>query len=149
MSVPHWYYWRRDNHYSIPTEIANGEVYTNERGQFELYFKAIPDEKLSSDTKPVFTYSISADVTDITGETRSGESKVKVGYHSMTATLGVPSMIDIQKPSVNATVTTENLNGQFVAATGTVKVYKLQGPLKPIRNRPWPAPDQPIISKEE
>jgi len=149
VTYPRWYYWRFNNNYSTPAEIAHGEAHTDESGQFVISFKAIPDEKVSIDTKPVFTFSISIDVTDINGETRSGESKVKIGFHSMIASLGVPSIVDVQKPLVNTTVTTENLNGQFLPASGTVKIYKLRGPSKPTRKRPWPAPDQPIISKEE
>ncbi|MGC1242934.1 MAG: MG2 domain-containing protein [Chryseosolibacter sp.] len=146
---PLWYYWEFNNDYSEPEEISNGEVGTNEQGEFIIPFKAIANIKIAGDSKPVFSFSISVDVTDINGETRSSSSLVNVGYHSMVATVKVPSQIDLQKPFANLTIITENLNGQFLPAKGNVKVYKLQGPANPVRKRPWPAPDYPIISKNE
>lgn len=145
---PGWYYWRSSHPYSPAAEIARGEVYTNEKGEFTVPFKAVPDMEVSPTAKPIFTYSIAVDVTDITGETRSAASSVKVGYHSMLATVKAPAQVDVQKPVVNLSITTENLNGQFLPAAGTVKIYKLQGPVKPIRKRPWTAPDYPTLTKE-
>ncbi|MBT1707343.1 carboxypeptidase-like regulatory domain-containing protein [Fulvivirgaceae bacterium PWU5] len=145
---PGWYYWRSSNPYSPEAEIVSGEVYTNEKGEFTVPFKAVPDIEVSPTAKPVFTYSIAVDVTDITGETRSAASSVKVGYHSMLATVRAPAQVDVQKPVVGLSITTENLNGQFLPAAGTVKIYKLQGPIKPIRKRPWAAPDYPTLTKE-
>jgi TonB-dependent SusC/RagA subfamily outer membrane receptor len=146
---PRWHYWKFGSDYSVPEEISNGEVETNEQGEFIIPFKAIPDNKIARGSKPVFSFLISVDVTDINGETRSSSSRVKVGYHSMVASVQVPSQIDLQKPVANLTIVTENLNGQFLPAKGKVNVYKLQGPVNPVRKRPWPAPDYPMISKSE
>jgi TonB-dependent SusC/RagA subfamily outer membrane receptor len=148
MRYPGWYYWRSSNPYSPAAEIVRGEVYTNEKGEFTVPFKAVPDVEVSPTAKPVFTYSIAVDVTDITGETRGAASSVKVGYHSMLATVKAPAQVDVQNPIVSLSITTENLNGQFLPAAGTVRIYKLQGPAKPIRKRPWAAPDYPILTKE-
>jgi len=146
---PRWYYWEFDDDYSQPEEISNGEVETNDLGNFVIPFKAIPDDKISPESKPVFTYSISVDVTDINGETRSSESRVKVGYHSMVASIKAPTQIDLQIPVNNLSIVAENLNGQFSPAKGTIKVYKLQGPAAPTRKRPWSAPDYPAIGQKE
>jgi TonB-dependent SusC/RagA subfamily outer membrane receptor len=146
---PRWHYREFNNNNSEPEEISNGEVETNEQGEFIIPFKAIANTKISRDSKPVFSFLISVDVTDLNGETRSSSSQVKVGYHSMVATVKGPVQIDLQKPIANLTVVTENLNGQFLPAKGNIKVYKLQGPVSPVRKRPWPAPDYPIISKNE
>jgi TonB-dependent SusC/RagA subfamily outer membrane receptor len=145
---PAWYYWRSFNPYSPAVEIARGEVYTTEKGAFTVPFKAVPENDVSPTAKPIFTYSIAVDVTDITGETRSAASSVKVGYHSMLATVKAPAQVDVQKPVVDLSIATENLNGQFLPAVGTVKIYKLQAPTNPVRNRPWAAPDYPVLTKE-
>ncbi len=145
-----WYYWQSNsNSYSQAVKIAHGEIYTDEKGVFIIPFKAVPDDKVAADARPVFTYKISVDVTDINGETRSAESHVKVGYHAMTATVKAPVQVDIQKPAASLSIATENLNGQFLPANGTVNIYKLQGPARPMRKRPWHAPDQPVIPKDE
>ncbi|MGC3944786.1 MAG: carboxypeptidase-like regulatory domain-containing protein [Chryseolinea sp.] len=145
---PHWY-WEFENHDSGDNEIIDGEVETNEKGEFVVPFKATPDDNVKPETKPVYTFTISVDVTDINGETRSSESTVRVGYHSMQATVSAPMQIDMQQPMATLSVTTENLNGQFLPAKGTLKVYKLKGPDKPVRKRPWDAPDVPSISRAE
>ncbi len=83
VQYPSWYYWRRPNSNSSSQEITHGESITNNKGEFEIIFKAIPDESASKENLPVFTYEITADVTDINGETRSATTTVKVGYHSL------------------------------------------------------------------
>ena len=59
-------------------EIAHGEIKTDKNGKFEIEFTAIPDLTIDKKFDPVFDYRVYADVTDINGETRSGESLVSV-----------------------------------------------------------------------
>ena len=57
-----------------PMEIAHGEAKTDKDGKFIIEFEAIPDITLDKKFEPVFDYTVYADVTDINGETRSGET---------------------------------------------------------------------------
>ncbi|MBI3883325.1 MAG: hypothetical protein HY305_03675, partial [Sphingobacteriales bacterium] len=57
-------------------EITNGEAITNAAGEFSVVFKALPDESVDKKTQPTFNYEVTADVTDINGETRSGNTSV-------------------------------------------------------------------------
>ena len=57
--------------------------------------------------------------------------------------------MDLANPDKTMTITTENLNGEFVAVNGKVESFKLQAPTVPIRARPWEAPDQPMLTQEE
>ena len=41
------YYYRTNSDYSAAAEIAHGEMLTDERGEFTIAFKAIPDDKTS------------------------------------------------------------------------------------------------------
>jgi hypothetical protein len=81
---PGWYYWSNAGRYqnSEAREITFGEGMTNHDGSFEIRFKAIPDEQVDKDEWPVFEYQVTADITDINGETRSATTTVKVGYHT-------------------------------------------------------------------
>ena len=45
---------------------------------FVIRFAALPDASISQTLQPVFDYSIEADVTDISGETRSSTETVQV-----------------------------------------------------------------------
>ncbi|ARV16662.1 alpha-2-macroglobulin family protein [Polaribacter sp. SA4-12] len=147
VQYPSWYYWRRPNSNSSSQEITQGESITNSKGEFEIIFKAIPDKSVSKENLPVFTYEITADVTDINGETRSATTTVKVGYHSLLATISLDDKIDKNQNETSLKVDTKNLNGQFIAAKGTIKIYKLKAPKNPLRKRPWSAPDYQDISE--
>ncbi|WP_397447343.1 MG2 domain-containing protein [Polaribacter sp. R77954] len=147
VKYPSWYYWRRPNANSSSQEITNGESITDASGNFFIKFKAIPDESVNRRNNPVFTYEITADVTDVNGETRSATSLVKVGYHSLIASISMDSKIDKSKKGTILKIDTKNLNDEFVAAKGIIKIYKLQAPKNPLRKRPWAAPDYQDISE--
>ncbi|NNE76254.1 MAG: alpha-2-macroglobulin, partial [Pricia sp.] len=138
---PKWYYWSRPYNTISPQEIAHGETTTNTLGEYEIDFKAIPDDDVSKKNLPTFQYEVTADVTDINGETQSATAFVTVGYHSLTATISLPDVLVKDKKNNSFTISTSNLNGQSVPAEGTVKMYKLKGPDYVLRPRPWPAPD--------
>ncbi|SFC82765.1 alpha-2-macroglobulin family protein [Algibacter pectinivorans] len=147
VQYPRWYFWYRPYINSEPQEITHGETVTDANGEFEIIFKAIPDQSVDKNSLPVFNYEITADVTDLNGETRSATTVVNVGYHALLANLSIDSLLDKSKNSHNLTIDTKNLNGEFVPATGTVKIYKLQAPNTVLRERPWSAPDYQEISK--
>jgi TonB-dependent SusC/RagA subfamily outer membrane receptor len=146
VSYSYWDYSR--SHNSQGVEVTHGDAFTDDNGEFKIVFKATPDDTPAAQ-QPIFHYNINADVTDINGETRSASSEVKVGYHSMAATIIAPGQVDLQTPTSSLKVSTENLNGEFLPAVGTIKIYKLQGPPSPVRQRQWSEPDLPVISKEE
>ena len=45
---------------------------------------------LDKNTDPVFDYKVEADVTDINGETRSGDITVPVGYKALNLQITLP-----------------------------------------------------------
>ncbi|MBT8309789.1 MAG: alpha-2-macroglobulin, partial [Flavobacteriaceae bacterium] len=149
VQYPRWFYWYRPWFSSEPQEIAHGETVTNDKGEYEILFKAMPDQSVSKDELPIFHYEITADVTDINGETRSAKTKVNVGYHALTANVGVPEKLDKSEKDHKLTITTKNLNGEFVPAKGQIKIYKLIAPDHVLRPRPWAAPDFPSLSESE
>lgn len=148
VQYPNWYFWYRPWFNNEPQEIALGETKTNNNGEFEITFKSIPDNSIDKTTLPVFNYEITADVTDLNGETRSATTLVNVGYHALTANMTIDNKIDKSKKDHKLTIETKNLNGEFVAASGVVKIYKLQAPKTVLRQRPWEAPDYQEYSEE-
>ena len=103
---------------------------------------------MDKDNLPVFEYEVTADITDINGETRSANTIVRVGYHALTANMSVDPMLDKSIKDHEITINTQNLNGEFVPAKGSVKVYKLEAPKQVLRQRPWPAPDYQEFTEE-
>lgn len=147
VQYPRWYFWYRPWFNSEPQEITHGESITNDKGEFEITFKALPDESVDKSSLPIFNYEITADVTDLNGETRSATTIVNVGYHALTANVSVDAKLDKTQKDHKLTIDTKNLNGEFVAAKGTIKIYKLIAPKAVLRSRPWEAPDYQEYSK--
>jgi len=146
---PRWYYWYRPYFNTSPQEIAHGETKTDASGKYKIDFKATPENSSNAKDLPTFSYEVTADVTDINGETHSTTTTVRVGYHTMTANIYLADPLDKDADDIKLTVSTNNLNGQFVPAKGTLKMYKLTPPENVLRRRPWAAPDYEGFSKEE
>ncbi|MBV4357080.1 alpha-2-macroglobulin family protein [Pinibacter aurantiacus] len=131
-------------------EITSGEATTNADGSFTIRFKAIPDEHVSKSLEPVFDYKVIADVTDINGETRSGEMTVTAGYKALQLQIDLAqnaslSIDSLKKISVEA----KNFNNQKTSAQVQLKLYKLQQPDRLIRERYWTQPDQFVMNYDE
>ena len=58
VQYPRWYFWYRPWFNSEPQEITHGESITNEKGEFEITFKAQPDESVDKSSSPIFNYEI-------------------------------------------------------------------------------------------
>ena len=149
VQYPRWYYWRRPATQDQGQEITQGETTTDAAGNYEITFKAIPDESVDKASLPIFKYEITADVTDINGETRSATTIVNVGYHALTATIAIANSLDKTNKDHKINIDTRNLNGEFVPAKGTLKIYKLKAPDNVLRPRPWLAPDYQNFTETE
>ncbi|MEP7251403.1 MAG: MG2 domain-containing protein, partial [Ginsengibacter sp.] len=145
-----WIFWRKGFPQTQPLEITHGEITTDADGKFTIQFAAIPDLTLDKKTDPVFDYKVEADVTDINGETRSGDITVPVGYKALNLQITLPQGDIVNIDSLkNISVTSKNLSSQPEAAKADAKIYKLQPPERLIRERLWEQPDKFILNKNE
>lgn len=149
VQYPRWCYWYWPYLASESQEISHGELTTNNKGEYNIKFKALADKGVDKSLLPIFNYEITADVTDINGETHSTTSIVNVGYHSLTATVNVAQKLDSNNRDHKLSLTTQNLNGEFVPAKGSIHIYKLNAPDRVLRKRPWEAPDYQQLSENE
>ncbi len=131
---PIWWMWRCwwAPVESNSAEIAHGTATTNADGSFEVAFDAKPDLSVSVESEPTFHFQVYADVTDTTGETRSDDTTVRLGYTTMKAELTAESWLTTEKP-IEITVLTKSLNDEPTAGKGTVKIYALKQPDKVLR----------------
>ncbi len=129
-------------------EIANGETKTDAKGEFKIKFKAIPDETVDKKNQPTFYYELSADITDINGETRSGNTSVAVAYQMLQLKIDMPETIPADSLK-NLKITSTNLNDIFEKANVNVTITKVISPTKIFRERYWQMPDQFVMSKNE
>lgn len=149
VNYPYWYWWYRSNYgNSSETEITNGETVTNDTGAYIIKFKALPDESVSKTSYATYNYQVSADVTDINGETHSTQTNVTVGYQAIQLFISSDEIIE-NNNSKPIRISTTNLNGVDENTKGVFKIYKLKQPQKVFRNRLWAQPDRHSLNKED
>nr|WP_315202176.1 carboxypeptidase-like regulatory domain-containing protein [uncultured Flavobacterium sp.] len=112
------------NYYNNESEetLVSSETKTDASGKFVIDFIAKPSEKPNKDQLPIFNYRINTSVTDINGETHTAQTILKVGYHDLVLTTSIPDKIET-KDKNEITLNSTNLNGEFKAAKGEIKMY--------------------------
>ena len=145
-----WLCWKWGWPETEEQEIAHGETNTKADGSFEIAFTAIPDKKVRKELEPLFDYKVMADVTDLNGETRTGETIISIGYKSLYLEIGLPEGETMMADSLKQiNITTNNSMGEFEKSMVTVSFYKLEVPKRLIRDRYWEQPDQFLMKEEE
>ncbi|QNA45305.1 alpha-2-macroglobulin family protein [Lacibacter sediminis] len=145
-----WLSWKWGWPVMQEQEIAHGEATTKADGSFDISFTTIPDKQVRKELEPVFDYKVIADVTDLNGETRTGETTISVGYSSLQLQISLPKgelQTINQFNSLN--ISTKNMMDEFVKSMVTVRMYKLNAPDRLIRDRYWEQPDQFIMNEKE
>ena len=133
---------------SNEVEITNGETITDANGTFNISFKALPDESVDKKTQPVFYYEVNADITDLNGETRSGNTTVAVAWQMLQLEIKVAEKLSVDSLK-NILVKSTNLNDIKETTNATVTIQQLKSPAKIFRERYWEQPDQFVMSKNE
>lgn len=129
-------------------EITNGDATTNANGEFRIHFKALPDESIDKKDQPTFNYEVSADVTDINGETRSTTTTVTVAYQALKLEIKIADKIPVDSFK-NILIRSTNVNDIEEKTNVTVSIQQVKSPGKIFRERYWQQPDQFVMSKEE
>jgi len=129
-------------------EIMNGEGVLDASGSFEIVFSALADEQIDKKYKPSFNYRITADVTDLNGETQSTVTNVKIGYQSILLSTNLSQEMDIEAID-SILVNAKNLNGTALDVEGKLTIYKMISPAGIYNKRYWNFPDTILISEAE
>jgi TonB-dependent SusC/RagA subfamily outer membrane receptor len=137
-------YWGHEQNEIITT----GETKTDASGKFVIEFIAEPSKNAIKEQLPVFSYSITADVTDINGETHTSETTVKIGYHDLILNASIPSSIETKKKN-EITLTSTNLNGEFLAVKGEIKLYFVSSFSNKFKENVWQKPEIESISASD
>jgi len=151
---PYWPSYFRGYYRPYPSvgnnamEIINGTTETDAEGKFTIVFNATPDASIDLENKPEFSYEISADVVDITGETRSGSSTVRVGSIALSVQMDLPA--SISRDSLKSIdISSKNLSGSFAAAKGKIEIQGISAPENLLVKRFWKKPDTYILKEGE
>lgn len=127
-------------------QIVNGETVTDANGNFNITFKALADDITDRSDNPYFEYTVTADVTDINGETRSTETEIRIGYAALQLSLNLPEKIEADSLR-KIDLATTNLSKEKLATDVQVQIFSLQEPGRLVRKRYWQRPDQFVMSR--
>jgi len=129
-------------------EIVFGEMETDEKGEFEIRFKAIANDMKDEKYPAAFDFEVSADVTDINGETRSDSKSITVSYNAIQLSLKLEERIHTDSLK-KIDITTVNSNDLFEPTKVTITMHSLQSPNRTFRDRLWSLPDTFVMNQTQ
>lgn len=139
-------WWRR--YYSDAVIIKTDSVNTDSNGDFEISFIAEAKKDAIENEELIYKYSIVANVTDITGETRSGNKELKIGNRNLLTELQFNESLNL-KDTLNLSLKTTNLNDNTVPVKGIIKIFRLKTPDRVLKKRLWEAPEFNLLTEQE
>jgi uncharacterized protein YfaS (alpha-2-macroglobulin family) len=146
-SFPWLYYWQTKP-YSGLRHITSGTTKTDSKGIFKIDFKALIDKSLSKEDKANYSYRVSVDVIDSTGESHSNSKTITLGYVAIAVNMSIKKELSRDK-NQTLTLETTNLYGNFQALKGEVIIEKLIEDTKIYRKRYWKPVEKSLYSQEE
>jgi uncharacterized protein YfaS (alpha-2-macroglobulin family) len=108
--------------------IASGSEELKEDGIFSFTFLPEVDERLGKNNDITYRYSVSVDVTDEGGETRSARRSFRLGFVSIEAAASLDTAFFLEDAPVNINIWRRSLDGVPKAGEGNWKIVSLNGP---------------------
>lgn len=135
------------NYYSNEPEetLISSETKTDASGKFVIDFIAKPSKNATKEQLPIFNYRINASVTDINGETHTAVTTIKVGYHDLVLNAFIANSIETKNKN-EITLSSTNLNEEFKAIKGEIKLYFVSPFEKKFKSRVFTQPEIATIS---
>ena len=139
---PRWWWW--DTGGSRSQTVAGGRAKIGPDGTIDVAFTPRADEKKDGAASGVsYRYTLSVDVTDEGGETRSAERSFRLGFVSVEARIDEERAFLRADAKGEFTITRADLNGTPKAGKGSWRVVRLNGPGKTLLPADQPMPSAP------
>ncbi|MGK0317643.1 MAG: 5-hydroxyisourate hydrolase-like protein (transthyretin family), partial [Saprospiraceae bacterium] len=142
-----WWGWYR----RVPSSsemVEQGVANTDQSGKFTLDFSAEPDANMKIEDNPTYSYVVSVDVTDLSGETRSAKETISISALPYSYAIDMDEIIDVK--DLNAIkVKAVTANSVSLKSDAIFKVIELQQPDVWKRNRRWSSPTNPLYRRGE
>lgn len=136
----------RPDYFTSTAELKSDTINTSAAGDFTVKFKA---DEMDGKPKPsIYTYDITADITDASGETHSSRVVVTVGTNNIQVNLNIPAQLFGDK-AIRLPASITNLNGQKIKGNIRVQIYALQSPKQLYADRLWQLPDQHLLDSDQ
>lgn len=115
------YMWRGIPNQSSE-EVAAGTFTVNNDGGFSFALISKTEKEYETES---FLYRITADITDINGETQSAQKDMTVSAQHSQLELSLPETLVIGTDSVKAMIHTTNMDNQPVSTNGTYRIVRV------------------------
>ncbi len=140
---PRWWWWDRNGGGRSQT-VAGGRAKIGADGMIDVAFTPRADETKDGTASGLsFRYTLSVDVTDEGGETRSAERSFRLGFVSVEARIDPERAFLIADAKGEFTITRTDLDGTPKAGKGSWRVVKLNEPEETLLPADQPMPVQP------
>lgn len=93
-TAPWWRIFNGDKSRWRAEQIASDTLVTDAEGHFRIAFAALPDSSAELSEKPIFSYTVRVDVTDLNGETHSQTKTLRLGYSNSYLAIEAPAETD-------------------------------------------------------
>ena len=135
-----WWYYSSDE----TKQVAVGNTSTDNDGKFKISY--ITDDRDILDKDMIYTYSLTVDVVDANGETRSASHTLRISKTPLLIKANLPEVYSVKDPT-DVTIQALNLNGKEVKAEIDISIVKLEAPKTILFDRPWNVPDMFAIDE--
>lgn len=120
-----FWFWRSNS----GSYFTDGTVKTNDDGSFEITFTPESGDGYNSFLRPyndrqIYTFNVTATVTDVNGETQSNSYSLNVGNVSMIIDLEIPEQME-RSGEYKLNIAAKNLQGADIETSGTYTVHTL------------------------
>ncbi len=121
------------------TVIASVDTITDSTGRFAMTFLAsafeVPDVE-----NPVYYFSVTAEVTDLNGETHDAHKNIRLGYHTLELGINVPHRV-VAGGKTPVSLISTNLSGDFKPVKGKLELIRLENSVRKFQPRLFPYPE--------
>lgn len=117
------WFWRG----GAPQQFDQGTAITDANGNFEIRFIPKKEDRDGGSHRnrwDVYRFAIEATVTDVNGESQTGNYSVNVSDVSMTLSIEIPEQVEKSQNST-LSIVAKNLDGKDINAKGTYRLYSL------------------------
>jgi alpha-2-macroglobulin len=144
-----YYYWRGGSGGQTQT-VATGTSQLQEDGTFTINFTPQADERAGKKNNNItYRYSLTADVTDEGGETRSSTRSFRLGFVAVEAQLSSQENFFLAEKSGNLTIRRTNLDGAAAPGKGSWRLVAIKNPEKTLLPAEQPLPLPPGVEEDK
>ncbi|MEO1448021.1 MAG: MG2 domain-containing protein, partial [Bacteroidota bacterium] len=144
--IPYWFRRYYPGNQSLPDYHKELTVKTNSKGQFKATVEA-PARPVQKGRPSDYALDVVATVTDIAGETRTGQTSTNLSNLAYEAELILPKEVD-KSLGGQLKINLLTPSGKGVQRNIEVEIAPVEYPLQPLRPRQWAHSNSPSLDKK-